>query len=376
MSEKVADSVAPPKSSLTDPVGLSEALRAQLRGGFAGDVRFDNSSRALYATDGSNYRQVPIGVVLPRDADDVLAAISVCRDFGAPLLCRGGGTSLAGQCCNVAVVLDFTKYMGKILEIDPERRLARVQPGVVLDHLRNAAEKHHLTFGPDPASHDRCTIGGMIGNNSCGVHSVMAGKTDDNIEALDVVTYEGTRLKLGQTQIELCGDSRPRLSGGPEVSGRSAVDRAAQLNAALKQIADQYGDLIRKKFPNIPRRVSGYNLNYLLPKTDSTSPARWSAPKARARRSSKPPVAWSKARRHGSCLSSPIPTSTSAPTISPRFLSTSPSGSRASTICSSITSAPRGSIKKDSPCFPKAADGSWSSSAPSRFPARRCKRSA
>jgi len=272
MSEKVADSVVPPKSSLADPLGLAEALRAQVRGGFTGDVRFDNSSRALYATDGSNYRQVPIGVVLPRDADDVLAAISVCRDFGAPLLCRGGGTSLAGQCCNVAVVLDFTKYMGKILEIDPERRIARVQPGVVLDHLRDAAEKHHLTFAPDPASHDRCTIGGMIGNNSCGVHSVMAGKTDDNIEALDIVTYDGTRMRIGQNFIQAAGAKTAHVGadafvrpGGPEVSGRNAVDRAAQINAALKQIADQYGDLIREKFPNIPRRVSGYNLNYLLP---------------------------------------------------------------------------------------------------------------
>src|SRR5579859_7338167 len=255
MPDKVAAPVILPTSSLADSLGLSEALRAQVRG----DVRFDNSSRALYATDGSNYRQVPIGVVLPRDADDVLATISVCRDFGAPLLCRGGGTSLAGQCCNVAVVLDFTKYMGKILEIDPERRIARVQPGVVLDHLRNAAEKHHLTFAPDPASHDRCTIGGMIGNNSCGVHSVMAGKTDDNIEALDVVTYDGTRLKLGKDLIEAAGalvragsrdepsgNSRHRLSGGPEVSGRSAGDRALQIHHALKQIADQYGDLIRK----------------------------------------------------------------------------------------------------------------------------------
>src|SRR5579862_1021716 len=268
MSEKVADPVVLPKSFLADSLGLSEALRAQIRG----DVRFDTSSRALYATDGSNYRQVPIGVVLPRDADDVLAAISVCRDFGAPLLCRGGGTSLAGQCCNVAVVLDFTKYMGKILEIDPERRIARVQPGVVLDHLRNAAEKHRLTFAPDPASHDRCTIGGMIGNNSCGVHSVMAGKTDDNIENLDVVTYDGTRLKLGKSLIE-SADAKTAYGGadrfvgpeGPGVSSRSAVDRATQIHDALKQIADQYGDLVRKKFPNIPRRVSGYNLNHLLP---------------------------------------------------------------------------------------------------------------
>ena len=240
---------------MADAAGLAEALRAHVRG----DVRFDNGSRALYATDGSNYRQVPIGVVLPRDADDVVAAISTCRDFGAPLLCRGGGTSLAGQCCNVAVVLDFSRYMNRIVEIDPERRIARVQPGVVLDHLRNAAETYHLTFAPDPASHDRCTIGGMIGNNSCGVHSVMAGKTDDNIEALDVVTYDGTRLNVS------CGDGRPRLSGGPEVSGRSDSLRRDQILTSLQQIADQYGDLIRQKFPNIPRRVSGYNLNYLLP---------------------------------------------------------------------------------------------------------------
>ena len=246
--------------------GLAESLRAQIRG----DVRFDDGARAMYATDGSNYREVPIGVVLPRDADDVLAAISVCREFGAPLLCRGGGTSLAGQCCNVAVVLDFTKYMGNILEIDPERRIARVQPGVVLDHLRNAAEKYYLTFAPDPASHDRCTIGGMIGNNSCGVHSIMGGKTDDNIEALEVVTYDGRRLRLAQGLVEPCGDNRPRKpalsevegSGGPEVSGRS---RATDLEFTLKQIATDYADLIRQKFPNIPRRVSGYNLNYLLP---------------------------------------------------------------------------------------------------------------
>ncbi len=230
-----------------------------------GEVRFDRGSRALYATDGSNYRQIPIGVVVPRDTDDVLAAISVCREFGAPLLCRGGGTSLAGQCCNVAVVLDFSKYMTKIVEIDPARRIACVQPGVVLDQLRNAAEKYHLTFGPDPASHNRCTIGGMIGNNSCGVHSIMAGKTDANIDELEVVTYDGVRLHVGQNRIEPCTDSRPRLSGGLEVSGRSDSDRAHQIQTALRQIADGYADLIRQKFPSIPRRVSGYNLNYLLP---------------------------------------------------------------------------------------------------------------
>src|SRR5579863_424110 len=252
----------------TDAAGLAEALRRAVHGGSSDDVRFDPGSRALYATDASNYRQVPIGVVLPHDVDDVLAAISVCREFGAPLLCRGGGTSLAGQCCNVAIVLDFSRYMNRILEIDPARCIARVQPGVVLDHLRNAAEKYHLTFGPDPATHDRCTLGGMIGNNSCGVHSVMAGKTDDNIEELEVVAYDGVRLKIGQNFVhstESCGDSRPRLSSGPDVSGRGDSARAGQIHNSLKQIADEYADLIRHRFPNIPRRVSGYSLNYLLP---------------------------------------------------------------------------------------------------------------
>src|SRR5258708_25459938 len=198
MSDKYVEIANAARSSVVDAVALEEALRNNLRG----DVRFDSSSRALYATDGSNYRQVPIGVVLPRDADDVIAAVSLAREYGAPLLCRGSGTSLAGQCCNLALILDFTPSISNIVEIDPERRTARVQPGVVLDHLRNAAEKHHLTFAPDPASHASCTIGGMIGNNSCGVHSVMAGKTADNIAQLEVVTYDGTPLKIRQNFLQ------------------------------------------------------------------------------------------------------------------------------------------------------------------------------
>jgi FAD/FMN-containing dehydrogenase/Fe-S oxidoreductase len=237
------------KSAQVDAAGLTEALRRQIRG----EVRFDRGTRALYSTDGSNYRQVPIGVVLPRDAEDVLATVALCREFGAPLLCRGAGTSLAGQCCNVAVVLDFSKYMARILEIDPTHRIARVQPGVVLDHLRVAAEKHHLTFAPDPATHDRCTLGGMIGNNSCGVHSVMAGKTDDNIEALEILTYDGARMKVGATSsAEL---ERICAAGG----------RRGEIYTKLQAIASAYADLVRQRFPNIPRRVSGYNLNFLLP---------------------------------------------------------------------------------------------------------------
>jgi FAD/FMN-containing dehydrogenase/Fe-S oxidoreductase len=267
MPDHFAELAQASKSAQVDAAGLAEALRTAVRG----EVSFDRGTRALYATDGSNYRQVPIGVVLPRDTDDVLATVALCREFGAPLLCRGGGTSLAGQCCNVAVILDFSKYMARILEIDPVRRIARVQPGVVLDTLRAAAEKHHLTFAPDPASHDRCTLGGMIGNNSCGVHSVMAGKTDDNIEALEVLTYDGVRLRVGQNVIQAPGTTTARVGtdafvrpGRPEVSGRSAL-RVHQIHDALKKITETYADLIRQKFPQIPRRVSGYNLNYLLP---------------------------------------------------------------------------------------------------------------
>jgi FAD/FMN-containing dehydrogenase/Fe-S oxidoreductase len=244
------------KSAQLDASSLAASLRAKI----AGEVRFDNSARALYATDGSNYRQVPIGVVLPKDVDDVLATVALCREHGAPLLCRGAGTSLAGQCCNVAVILDFSKYMNNILEIDPVRRTARVQPGVILDHLRTAAEKHRLTFAPDPATHNRCTLGGMIGNNSCGVHSVMAGKTDDNIEALEVLTYDGLRLKVGENFIRTheAADAFVRPSD-------LSSERVNQIHASLKKIAENYADLVRQKFPNIPRRVSGYNLNHLLP---------------------------------------------------------------------------------------------------------------
>src|SRR5689334_12405566 len=153
--------------------GLAEALREKVRDG--GEVRFDGGSRAIYSTDGSNYRQVPIGVVLPRDIDDVVATVEVCRSFGAPLLSRGGGTSLAGQTCNAAVVLDFSKYMRRVLEIDPDGRFARVEPGTVLDELRGQTEKYNLTFPPDPATHEWNTLGGMLGNNSCGIHSVMGG---------------------------------------------------------------------------------------------------------------------------------------------------------------------------------------------------------
>ena len=232
----------------TDP-----ALEAALRRAVRGEVRFDAGSRALYATDSSNYRQVPIGVVIPRDRDDVLQTLELCRRFGAPILGRGAGTSLAGQCCNVAVVLDTSKYLNRIREVNPEERFARVEPGTVLDDLREAAELHGLTFGPDPATHACCTLGGMIGNNSCGVHSVMAGKTDDNVLELEVVTGDGTLLTVGKTSD---ADLERILAAG---------GRRSAIYAGLRDLRDRYAPLIRSRYPPIPRRVSGYNLPHLLP---------------------------------------------------------------------------------------------------------------
>ena len=228
---------------------LAQRLRATVRG----EVRFDAASRALYTTDASNYRQVPIGLVLPLDKDDVIATIAACREFGAPVLSRGGGTSLAGQCCNVAVVLDFSKYMRSIVSLDPKARLARVAPGIVLDVLRDAAEQHDLTFAPDPATHSRCTLGGMIGNNSCGVHALMGGKTVDNIKSLEILLYDGTRMNVGETtEAEL-----------EEIISQGG--RKGEIYAGLKLLRDTYSKLVRERFPDIPRRVSGYNLDQLLP---------------------------------------------------------------------------------------------------------------
>jgi FAD/FMN-containing dehydrogenase/Fe-S oxidoreductase len=238
----------------TAPIEIdAEGLERELRRGVNGEVRFDDGSRALYAAAGGNYRQVPIGVVIPRTEEGIKSAVAAARKFGAPVLARGGGTSLAGQCCNVAVVIDVSKYLRKILELDPAKKLARVQPGVVLDDLRNAAEKYHLTFAPDPSTHDHCTLGGMIGNNSCGVHSVMGGKTVDNIEELRVITYDGLEMTVGRTSDEEL-DLIVRDGG-----------RRGEIYSALRMLRDKYANLIRTRYPKIPRRVSGYNLDQLLP---------------------------------------------------------------------------------------------------------------
>ena len=235
----------------------ASALAAELRGAVRGEVRFDAGSRALYATDGSNYRQVPIGVVIPRDVEDVIKAVNVCRRHGAPLLSRGGGTSLTGGCCNVAVIIDWSKHVNKVLSIDPGAKLARVQPGTVLDVLRTQAERHHLTFAPDPSTHTHNTLGGMIGNNSCGVHSLIGlgtGRTSDQVHELDILLYDGTRMTVGATSEE---ELEQIIHGG---------GRKGEIYARLKALRDRYADEIRRRYPeNLPRRVSGYNLDDLLP---------------------------------------------------------------------------------------------------------------
>ncbi|MFB6553541.1 FAD-binding and (Fe-S)-binding domain-containing protein [Streptomyces sp. NPDC056405] len=214
-------------------------LEAALRTAVRGEVGFDVTSRALTTMDASNYRRVPLGVVAPRDADDVAAVLEVCRARGVPVVARGGGTSIAGQATGTGVVLDFTRHMNRLVSLDREARTAVVQPGLVLDRLQRAAAPHGLRFGPDPSTHSRCTLGGMIGNNSCGSHSVAWGTTADSVRELTVLTARGKRLRLGQ-----------EWAGAPE---------------GLRELVD--GDLARLRtgFPDLPRRISGYALDALLP---------------------------------------------------------------------------------------------------------------
>ncbi len=236
--------------------GAADVLAAELRATVAGEIRFDEGTRALYAVDGSNYRQVPIGVVVPKTIEGVIQTVALAHKHGAPLLPRGGGTSLCGQSCNVAVIVDFSKYLNQILEINPQEKYAWVQPGVVLDNLRNRANEYGLTFGPDPSTHEYCNLGGMIGNNSCGVHSMMAGRTVDNVLELDILTYDGHRMRVGPTS----DDELEKImrEGG----------HRAEIYSRLRALRDQYRELVRARYPKIPRRVSGYSLDELLPEHD------------------------------------------------------------------------------------------------------------
>lgn len=235
---------------------LFEAVAADLRDHVDGEVRFDPGSRATYSTDASNYRQVPLGVVVPRTPEVAAQAVGVCRRHDLPVLSRGGGTSLAGQCCNAAVVIDWSKYCTRVESVNAETGVAVVEPGIKLDVLNDRLRSSGWMVGPKPSTHVSCTIGGMIGNNSCGSTAQAYGKMVDSVRRLEVLTYDGARMWVGQTD----DDEFARIvaEGG----------RRAEIYRGLKALADRYADDIRSNYPHIPRRVSGYNLDSLLPENN------------------------------------------------------------------------------------------------------------
>lgn len=232
-----------------DLVGFASALR----GSVAGAVAVDAATRALYTTDASNYRVVPDAVLVPRSTDDIVAALAICHDFGVPVVPRGGGTSVAGNALGGGLLIDTSRHLTAVTGIDPASKTARVEPGVVLDDLRAETAPHGLTFGPDPSTHGRCTLGGMIGNNACGSHSVAWGTTADNVESLDIALPDGTRMTVGAT-------SREQLR-----SLATAPNRQGQVYARLQQLVDRHLATIRTGLPTFSRRVSGYALDQLLP---------------------------------------------------------------------------------------------------------------
>ncbi|MFP3796250.1 FAD-binding and (Fe-S)-binding domain-containing protein [Paraburkholderia sp. SIMBA_027] len=242
-----------PKTSGAPDLNQMLMLRQQLGAQTTAEIRFDPATRAMYASEASNYRQPPIGVVIPRTIDDFETTVELCAKLGVAILPRGAGTSMCGQAVNAAICIDHSKYLHAIESIDAAAGHAIVQPGVICDQLKKAAAAHGLTFGPDPATHSRCTLGGMIGNNSCGAHSVMAGKTVENIERLDVLTATGARFWVGPTDDAAYAE---HLAAGGE---------RARIVKGLRELAERYADDIRAGFPKLKRRVSGYNLDQLLP---------------------------------------------------------------------------------------------------------------
>lgn len=228
---------------------LERALREVVRG----EVRFDDKSRLLYSTDASLYQILPLGVVLPRSDEDVEAVLRISAEEQVPVLPRGGGTALAGQTVASAVIIDFSKYMNRVLEIDPDRMRARVQPGLRLDRLNRAAASHGLEFGPDPATIRQCALGGMLGNNSCGARSLVHGKTGDHVHSLRCFLPDSTCVDLGPVS----RSSVPTLPG-----------REGELAREVLRILEPERDRILSRYPRVPRRVSGYNFDSILEDDD------------------------------------------------------------------------------------------------------------
>lgn len=226
-------------------------VEEQLRRDLVGEARFDDYTRQLYARDASMYSITPLGVVFPRDADDVAAAVAAARDHGVPIVPRGAGTSLAGQTVGPGVVLDLSRHMSRIIELDPEARVARVEPGVVQDQLNRAAAKHGLMFGPDTSTSNRATIGGMIGNNSAGSGSVRYGMTIDHVQELDVV---------------LADASRAHFAPGVDMSTMDTME--GMLHRELPQLLAANQNAIATGFPSFWRRAGGYRLDRLAREFD------------------------------------------------------------------------------------------------------------
>jgi len=227
-------------------------LAAVLRAAGLAEVETATRRRAEYSSDASNYRVVPEVVAFPRSADEIVAAVAVCRELNAPVVTRGGGTSIAGNALSTGLVLDLSRHLNHVLHIDPEQHTALVEPGTVLDDITAAAAPHGLRFGPDPSTHSRATIGGAIGNNACGSRALRYGRTADNVIALDVITGTGTRFTAER------GRGR-----GPAVPDPAAP--AGQLLTGLRQLVDGNLATIRTEFGRFTRQVSGYSLEHLLP---------------------------------------------------------------------------------------------------------------
>ena len=246
---------------MTDPglTGLVEDLRKNVRG----EVRSDAMSRQLYSTDASMYSIEPVAVVIPRSADDVVAVIETAGGHGVPVLPRGAGTSLAGQTVGRAVVIDFSMHMRNVLEINAEEGWARVQPGVVLDELNGQLKPHGLQFAPDPSTSNRASVGGAVGNNSCGANSIVWGKTIDNVLELSVVLSNGDTARFGPTSAESI----------------AAKARQDDLEGAIYRRLADLGETTRaeveSRYPKIMRRVSGYNLDELTGGVDGFDTARF-----------------------------------------------------------------------------------------------------
>lgn len=228
------------------------AFERALRAAVEGEVHLDDLTCGLYATDASNYQIQPVAVVVPLSGDDVRAAVAVAAEHGVPILPRGGGTSLAGQTVGAAMVLDFSKHLNRILELDVAARRVRVQPGLVRDELNAAVAAHGLHFAPDPATANRANVGGMIGNNSSGTKSILFGKTIDHVEALKVLLADGTVLDLHELDLE-----------GPEPAARRN-GRGGEITGGLSRLVEANREEIAARYPKVMRRVGGYPLDELL----------------------------------------------------------------------------------------------------------------